>query len=207
VQGNYTVTLTVTDNDGGTNTVQKSIVVHSNPPVADFSYTIENLTLVNFTDKSTDNGTIVNWTWNFGDGSTSYEQNPVHNYSTADEFNVTLTVTDNDGLVNSKTVTIDLSGKQSNWFHFHLPLSITAIIVIVGLVAMGAAFVAYFMKPEIRSKVGIVASLATMFSILWIVMAIILYYADVPIAYLAADIMLLAVTLILTVRYYFGRRR
>ena len=39
----------------------------------------------------------INWTWKFGDGSISYEQNPVYSYSTADEYTVNLTVTDDDG--------------------------------------------------------------------------------------------------------------
>jgi PKD repeat protein len=37
----------------------------------------------------------INWSWDFGDGTVSYEQNPIHNYSTAGVFAVNLTVTDN----------------------------------------------------------------------------------------------------------------
>jgi len=36
-----------------------------------------------------------NWSWTFGDGTISYEQNPIHNYSTTGVFPVNLTVTDN----------------------------------------------------------------------------------------------------------------
>jgi hypothetical protein len=38
-----------------------------------------------------------NWSWNFGDGSISYEQNPLHNYSSEGIFIVNLTITDEDG--------------------------------------------------------------------------------------------------------------
>ena len=39
----------------------------------------------------------INWTWKFGDGSISYEQNPTYAYSTEGEYVVNLTVTDDDG--------------------------------------------------------------------------------------------------------------
>ena len=55
---------------------------------------------VNFTSAST--GTISNYAWNFGDGTTSTVQNPSHVYSTAGSYNVSLTVT---GSVGSNTKT------------------------------------------------------------------------------------------------------
>jgi len=42
-------------------------------------------------------GTITAWEWDFGDGSFSNEQNPVHLYDTAGEWVVTLTVSGPDG--------------------------------------------------------------------------------------------------------------
>ncbi|RLF61578.1 MAG: hypothetical protein DRN16_03530 [Thermoplasmata archaeon] len=201
------------------------------------SYSYDNLSIsVNATNSSSSNSTIEHYQWDWENDGIYDAEGAVqsHTYLTNGTKNITLKIIDSNGDWESATINVTLEnnvtgqgnitegteadntpaennseddGNQSNWFNWHLPLSITAIIVIVGLVTMGAAFVAYFMKPEIRSKVGIVASLATMFSILWIVIAIILYYADVPMAYLAADMMMLAVTLILTVRYYWGRRR
>ena len=67
------------------------------PPTASFTYTANGLT-VNFTDESTDfDGLIVGWSWNFGDGLLSTEQNPTHTYDTANTYIVRLTVTDDDG--------------------------------------------------------------------------------------------------------------
>ncbi len=40
-----------------------------------------------------------NYSWNFGDGKSSYEQNVTHNYSTNATYKVNLTVVDNDGRV------------------------------------------------------------------------------------------------------------
>jgi len=110
--GTYTVTLTVTDNNYTTNSMSKNVTVTiplNNPPVADFSYTTSELT-VTFTDQSTDtDGTIVAWNWNFGDGSTSTEQNPIHTYSAGGNFTVQLSVTDNNGDTDivSKNVTVE----------------------------------------------------------------------------------------------------
>ena len=66
-------------------------------PVANFSRSITGLT-VNFFDSSTDSdGSIVSWSWDFGDGATSTVQNPPHSYAGTSTNQVTLTVTDDDG--------------------------------------------------------------------------------------------------------------
>ncbi|HEC75690.1 MAG TPA: PKD domain-containing protein, partial [Thermoplasmatales archaeon] len=71
------------------------------PPFANFAFmptyptTID---IVTFIDLSIDiDGYIVNWTWNFGDGNISYQQNPSHQYANVGRYNVSLTVRDNDG--------------------------------------------------------------------------------------------------------------
>jgi predicted outer membrane repeat protein len=50
---------------------------------------------VNFTDQST--GYITSWSWDFGDGATSIEQNPSHVYTDTGTYTVSLTVTGPDG--------------------------------------------------------------------------------------------------------------
>ncbi|MEA2054570.1 MAG: PKD domain-containing protein [Candidatus Thermoplasmatota archaeon] len=100
--GIYTVKLTVTDDDGASTTVSHSILIANLPPVADFSYSPENnitdLDEILFTDNSSDSdGSIANYTWDFGDGNYSYEQNPTHKYADNGVYTVTLMVTDNDG--------------------------------------------------------------------------------------------------------------
>lgn len=47
---------------------------------------------VQFTDTSTPTAYISFWQWDFGDGETSNDQNPVHAYSTNGEYTVTLYV-------------------------------------------------------------------------------------------------------------------
>jgi PKD repeat protein len=46
---------------------------------------------VNFTDQST--GDITSWSWDFGDGATSTEQNPSHTYTDAGTYTVSMAVT------------------------------------------------------------------------------------------------------------------
>ncbi len=114
--GTYTVSLTVTDDDGATDATSKSVTVSSsttnNPPTADFTYATTDLT-ASFTDQSTDSdGSIVGWSWNFGDGATSTAQNPTHTYAAAGTYTVSLTVTDDDGATDatSEDITVSTGG-------------------------------------------------------------------------------------------------
>ncbi len=50
---------------------------------------------VNFTDNTS--SAIQDWLWDFGDGTTSAEQNPLHTYTADGTYDVTLTVTDDNG--------------------------------------------------------------------------------------------------------------
>jgi PKD repeat protein len=103
--GTYAVTLTVTDNDGAADPISKNVTVtaESTAPEADFTSSVNGLA-VDFTDDSRDpdaDGTIQGWSWNFGDGNTSTQQNPSHTYASAGTYSVTLTVTDNNSIIDS----------------------------------------------------------------------------------------------------------
>jgi PKD repeat protein len=72
-------------------------------PVAAFTYSCDLLECT-FTDGSTDpdgNTDIVSWDWAFGTDGTSDVQNPVHTFSAAGTYQVTLTVTDAAGASNT----------------------------------------------------------------------------------------------------------
>jgi PKD repeat protein len=119
-EGDFQVTLTVTDDDGAEGTVTRSVSVTEpapGAPVADFSVTCFSLDCT-FVDESVDSdgGTIVSWAWEFGDGETSDVQTPpVHHYDVTalTQFEASLTVTDNDGLTSTKTVTFTVSPSAS----------------------------------------------------------------------------------------------
>ena len=93
------------------------VKVSGSPPVAGFSATplSGNKPLqVAFTDSST--GDITGWSWDFGDGSTSTEQNPSHTYSKPGRYTVSLTVTGLLGTnVYTKTDYIDVKSPGMPW--------------------------------------------------------------------------------------------
>lgn len=108
--GAYIVNLTVTDNESATGSIEKTIFVGNQPPVADFIFAPENPTVnedVYFTDISTDpDGMIVSWWWDFGDGYYSDLQNPIHRFYLVGPYDVELTVTDDDGVIGTIQKTI-----------------------------------------------------------------------------------------------------
>ncbi|MFL5513213.1 MAG: PKD domain-containing protein [Gemmatimonadales bacterium] len=65
----------------------------------------------NLTDGSSDpDGTVVAWSWDFGDGENSSQQNPTHVYNASGPYTVKLRVTDNDNAQSSEvqqTVTVN----------------------------------------------------------------------------------------------------
>lgn len=82
------------------------------PPVANFTYDRDGLT-VTFTDASTDSdGSVVGWAWTFGDGGTSTEQNPTYTYAAGGTYSVSLTVTDNDGAKDTASKPITVAEQQ-----------------------------------------------------------------------------------------------
>lgn len=56
-----------------------------------------NIAEVAFTDLSQSDNGVVSWLWDFGDGNTSNEQNPTHQYTDQGTFDVTLSLTDGMG--------------------------------------------------------------------------------------------------------------
>ncbi|HUF56702.1 MAG TPA: PKD domain-containing protein [Thermohalobaculum sp.] len=98
----YTVTLTVTDDDNDSHSAQQDVAATdppapNAPPTASFTPSCSELTC-SFTDTSTDaDGTVVGWSWNFGDENTSTAQNPSHTYAAGGTYTVTLVATDDDG--------------------------------------------------------------------------------------------------------------
>jgi PKD repeat protein len=112
--GIYSIQLQVTDNDGFTTSKNTSIIVNQ-PPIPNFSPPLTPKTgdTIQFTDNSNDpDGTIASWYWNFGDGTSSTEKNPTHQYQKSGTYQVSLQVTDNKGASNSKTVLITIKDKS-----------------------------------------------------------------------------------------------
>jgi PKD repeat protein len=87
-----------------------SAIEPNRAPVAMFAYEPEGATtadIVAFTSLSFDpeeDGRIVSWEWDFGDGSVGGEQNPLHRYAESGVYAVRLRVTDNHGAVSPDVV-------------------------------------------------------------------------------------------------------
>ena len=113
--GTFTVTLTVTDNGGATNQSATTVTVNANtqPPVArpggPYAGTVNVAITFSGTASSDADGTIVGYTWDFGDGTTGTGASASHSYAATGNYTVRLTVTDNDGLTHSATTTAQVA--------------------------------------------------------------------------------------------------
>jgi uncharacterized protein (TIGR02145 family) len=109
--GNYTVSLKAT-NSFGNNTKTLNITVSepsNQAPIADFTASKTNITkgeTIQFTDKSTNSPT--SWLWDFGDGTTSTQQNPLKSFNSVGNYTVTLKATNSFGN-STKTTNITVS--------------------------------------------------------------------------------------------------
>jgi len=92
-----------------------------NLPVADPNGPYTGLTLQNIyfdgSDSYDTDGTITNYTWDFGDGTIGHNVSPTHIYNLSGVYNVTLTVKNNDNLTdsNTTTATITLDSDGDGW--------------------------------------------------------------------------------------------
>ena len=112
--GNYTVSLNVTDDAGATDlaTTTASIGAVNQPPVADpngpYSGTVGIIVMFDGTGSNDPDGTIVAYNWDFGDGNTGDGATPGHTYAADGIYTVTLTVTDDAGDTGSATTTASI---------------------------------------------------------------------------------------------------
>src|SRR5439155_379003 len=136
--GSYTVGLTVTDNQGATNSTSHTVAVTApnQPPTAAFTQSCSGLSC-NFTSTSSDpDGSITAYSWTFGDGATSTAQNPSHLYGAGGTYTVGLTVTDNQGARNSTSHTVTVTAPNQAPVVDAGPNE----MVVVGLYTLSASF-------------------------------------------------------------------
>ncbi len=118
IPGKYTAKLTVSNENGTASKTLEVIVLEAQKeekvyPVADFSISVTSgyaPLSVQFTDLSK-NTTSRNW--DFGDGATSTDQNPVYIYSTAGTYTVSLAATNENGTA-SKAATVTVMESSSS---------------------------------------------------------------------------------------------
>lgn len=116
--GSYNVRLIVDDVHGCQDTAYQPVSVYK--VNADFSTNTNKGCIpftVNFTDTSTADTILTQWTWDFGDNSSSNLQNPTHLYSNLGigVFQVKLIVKDSLGCIGIKSMTIYASIPDTNF--------------------------------------------------------------------------------------------
>jgi PKD repeat protein len=116
--GIYSITLLLTDDDNASSSLTQEITVKNAGPIAGFSYYSDNGSIlkhteIQFNDNAYDaDGHIVDYFWDFGDGTTSEAQKPSHTYGIDGRFKVSLTVTDDDGASDSYSRNIRIGEKE-----------------------------------------------------------------------------------------------
>ena len=143
-KGDFTVWLTVTDNDGATDSTTEILTVYNLKPTANFSYSPTTPTAgkdTQFTDGSQDpEGKTLSCAWDFGDGYTSTLRNPAHKYETAGTYTVELSVTDDEGATDtfSRAITIRektlLEQPAIPWVILGIIVVIVVAIAVIGLI-------------------------------------------------------------------------
>ncbi|MCK4570317.1 PKD domain-containing protein [Candidatus Bipolaricaulota bacterium] len=114
--GTYSIRLTVTDNDGASNTQIRSLTVTSTPnqpPNAAFNVSPSSGqpgTWFTFSASASSDpdGSIVSYVWNFGDGGTDSGITAYNSYAAPGTYTVQLTVTDNDGATDITTRSVSV---------------------------------------------------------------------------------------------------
>ena len=94
------------------------------PPIANFTFAplnpVANQTITFNASSSCDpDGNITNYEWDFGDGNitTTTERITTHSYASEGDYNVNLTVTDDDGAINSTSKTITINPLRGDLNH------------------------------------------------------------------------------------------
>lgn len=124
--GTYTVSLTVTDNHGATNTDTATAIITqtpssptttNKPPIADAGNDkrakVGETIIFDASDSIDPDGTIVEYSWDFGDERSSNEKRAAHSYAIPGVFKVTLVVTDNDGATDRAVIYATVHEEES----------------------------------------------------------------------------------------------
>jgi len=145
--GVYDVTLNVTDDDGAAAVIQKQITILNVAPAVDFSYKPTNPTtndIIQFIDRSNDqDGKIVSWSWDLGDGTTSNNRNSTIKYSYGGSYKVYLTVVDDDGDSNTVSKNIRVSEKATIHEDYTGRIIVFIVFIVIFVILIGVVFYIY----------------------------------------------------------------
>ena len=110
--GNYSVSLTVTNTSDLSSTATTSASIAFQPPVANAGgpyVALPNVAVTfNGSASSDPQGEALTYAWNFGDGATGTGVSPSHTYTAAENYPVSLAVTDTSNLSSTATTTAEI---------------------------------------------------------------------------------------------------
>lgn len=113
--GTFTIVLVVTDDAGRVGTSTQSVSVGNGNPTAQITVsppsglTGQSISFIGSQSVAAPGRTIVNYSWNFGDGSTGSGATTSHPYAAPGTYTVTLIVTDDQGKQGIATATVTIS--------------------------------------------------------------------------------------------------
>ena len=103
--GNYSVEL-ISYTQNCSDTLVKSVTVN---PVPQANFSVNRVCVIDsarFTNSSFIKKDGMSYSWIFGDGGTSTDQNPIYKYTAPGAYNITMTSTSDSGYTNSKQLTL-----------------------------------------------------------------------------------------------------
>jgi PKD repeat protein len=144
-EGAQTVTLTVTSSRGATSQVSQLVSVEAPNvgPVASFTTTCTLLDCTFDASGSSDpDGSIVAWDWQFGETGTGAGATAPHTFAAPGTYQVTLTVTDDEGALSEKTESVKVVSSPTADFTSTC-VSLTCTFDASGSLAPGSAVATY----------------------------------------------------------------
>jgi len=123
-------------------TMQECIQIANEPPEFSFTWSQKCDLNVRFSGHGTDDGNIVNHTWDFGDGSAPVTSNgppgtTYHTFPANGTYTVTLSGYDNDGLSGTTQQTFHVAFVPCQDVPVQTPPGIAALIGLLGLIGAG----------------------------------------------------------------------
>lgn len=103
--GIYNVKLVAVSEDGCADSIEKSIEIY---PLPDAEFTYDDKGFMQF-DFSPNDANLVSYHWDFGDGDTSIDASPYHEYAAEGSYDVTLSTVDSNGCSSENTMKISVS--------------------------------------------------------------------------------------------------
>ena len=152
--GTYTAQVVVTDSRSrtafGTLTVTVTAAIPPLTATAAFDVSSGTIPLV-VTFSASGSGGVAPYTysWNFGDGGTSTQQNPSHTFQVAGTYSVTVVVTDSKGNSVTKTVTVTANSSPVLGSGSGIPPWVIYIVIAVVVAILGAWLVVRSRKRRV----------------------------------------------------------